>query len=194
MLLSLEGCGAQCALYCCRCSTHTSRMSQQRRATIEIVALHDGCWGTRTRTRKDRTRICSVANYTIPQSSWRNRDALSITGAKVGTFFGCSKPFCNFFRPRSKKIRLRMSGGQKAPKHLREPVRRTRRNRSHDSAEVFCRLRGGVRTAPRQRRAWSTAPCTAFFGQGYRKSHFPKTLVEIIAQMDAKSYFCRTIP
>ena len=26
------------------------------------------CWGTRTRTRKDRTRICSVANYTIPQT------------------------------------------------------------------------------------------------------------------------------
>ena len=26
------------------------------------------CWGIRTRTRKNRTRICCVANYTIPQT------------------------------------------------------------------------------------------------------------------------------
>ncbi len=37
----------------------------------------DFSWGTRTRTRKDRTRICSVANYTIPQSFTQLfRDAL----------------------------------------------------------------------------------------------------------------------
>ena len=39
------------------------------------------CWGTRTRTRKDRTRICSVANYTIPQSR-DLQDALSKTMQK----------------------------------------------------------------------------------------------------------------
>ena len=36
----------------------------------------DFSWGTRTRTRKDRTRICSVANYTIPQSQDLLQDAL----------------------------------------------------------------------------------------------------------------------
>ena len=43
----------------------------RRRTEIKKSSAYmtdDFSWGTRTRTRKDRTRICSVANYTIPQS------------------------------------------------------------------------------------------------------------------------------
>ena len=50
----------------------------------KIMALNR--WGTRTRTRKDRTRICSVANYTIPQTSFASRFPLDY-GCKVTRFF-----------------------------------------------------------------------------------------------------------
>ena len=42
-------------------------------------------WGTRTRTRKGRTRICSVANYTIPQTSRSSRPSLD-NGCKISGF------------------------------------------------------------------------------------------------------------
>ena len=55
-------------------------------------------WGTRTRTRKGRTRICSVANYTIPQTCRRNRDALSITPANLLTSPILTKISQRFFK------------------------------------------------------------------------------------------------
>ena len=50
-------------------------------------------WGTRTRTRKDRTRICSVTITPYP-----NRSVTSVvTGAKVGIFFLTAKLYPHFF-------------------------------------------------------------------------------------------------
>ena len=46
-------------------SAGSARTNEWRNPLAKVAPL---CWGTRTRTRKDRTRICSVANYTIPQT------------------------------------------------------------------------------------------------------------------------------
>ena len=49
------------------CGTLRFRL-ERKKAMTEGFQSSLSCWGTRTRTRKDRTRICSVANYTIPQT------------------------------------------------------------------------------------------------------------------------------
>lgn len=64
----------------------------------KIMALNR--WGTRTRTRKDRTRICSVANYTIPQTSFASRFPLDY-GCKFTGFFHIYQTKVHFFWKKS---------------------------------------------------------------------------------------------
>ena len=71
--------GKEAAGYSTKCDNKTSLI-----AAFQLKNMENG-WGTRTRTRKGRTRICSVANYTIPQTKRCNRDALSITPANLMT-------------------------------------------------------------------------------------------------------------
>ena len=47
-------------------------------------------WGTRTRTKNDRTRICSVTITPYP-------NLFSIAGAKVLLFSECAKILATFF-------------------------------------------------------------------------------------------------
>ena len=60
--------------------------------TFDDVSKVISC-GTRTRTLNNRTRICCVANYTIPQSLVASADipCLAKCGAKVDVFFGPTK-------------------------------------------------------------------------------------------------------
>ena len=64
----------------------------------KIMALNR--WGTRTRTRKDRTRICSVANYTIPQTFFVSRFPLDY-GCKFTGFFHIYQTKVHFFWKKS---------------------------------------------------------------------------------------------
>ena len=93
----------------------------QRRYTKNAIFHHSdkimalNCWGTRTRTRKDRTRICSVANYTIPQTSFASRFPLDY-GCKVTRFFITSQA-------KTGKLYDCRHEYQKNPFYLRWPVK-----------------------------------------------------------------------
>ena len=84
--------GKEAAGYSTKCGNKTSLI-----AAFQLKNMENG-WGTRTRTRKGRTRICSVANYTIPQTCRRNRDALSITPANLLTSPILTKISRRFFK------------------------------------------------------------------------------------------------
>ena len=62
------------------------------------------CWGTRTRTRKGRTRICSVTITPYPNRFFRVPSTpAQICGCKGTTFFVISKENRDFFIKKSKK-------------------------------------------------------------------------------------------
>lgn len=84
--------GKEPAGYSTKCDNKTSLI-----AAFQLKNMENS-WGTRTRTRKGRTRICSVANYTIPQTCRRNRDALSITPANLQTSPILTKISQRFFK------------------------------------------------------------------------------------------------
>ena len=84
--------GKEPAGYSTKCGNKTSLI-----AAFQLKNMENS-WGTRTRTRKGRTRICSVANYTIPQTCRRNRDALSITPANLLTSPILTKISQSFFK------------------------------------------------------------------------------------------------
>lgn len=84
--------GKEPAGYSTKCGNKTSLI-----AAFQLKKMENS-WGTRTRTRKGRTRICSVANYTIPQTCRRNRDALSITPANLLTSPILTKISRRFFK------------------------------------------------------------------------------------------------
>lgn len=87
--------GKKPAGYSTKCDNKTSLI-----AAFQLKNMENS-WGTRTRTRKGRTRICSVANYTIPQTCRRNRDALSITPANLQTSPILTKISQRFFKKNS---------------------------------------------------------------------------------------------
>lgn len=62
------------------------------------------CWGIRTRTRKNRTRICCVANYTIPQAVFACNSTLAVCECKGSAFHYTCKAYAFFFQKNAKKI------------------------------------------------------------------------------------------
>ncbi len=62
------------------------------------------CWGIRTRTRKNRTRICCVANYTIPQAVFACNSTLAVCECKGSAFHYTCKASALFFQENAKKI------------------------------------------------------------------------------------------
>ena len=100
-------------------------------------------WGTRTRTRKDRTRICSVANYTIPQTVVCERDALSFRVQKYNLFSIWQTSVPVFFHKIKKKpLFLRKS----QPFYPQNPKLLTNfATQKSDSSAVGSALRSGRR-------------------------------------------------
>ena len=74
-------------------------VSQNKKPSTSCRRFFCKCCGTRTRTLNNRTRICCVANYTIPQSpvASTNKPCPSKCGAKVDVFFFLTKNFLVFF-------------------------------------------------------------------------------------------------
>ena len=62
------------------------------------------CWGIRTRTRKNRTRICCVANYTIPQAVLACNSTLAVCECKGSAFLYTGKASAVFFQKNLKKL------------------------------------------------------------------------------------------
>ena len=81
-------------LHCPQKMWYINKIKPQPFAIGQIIAAF--CWGTRTRTRKDRTRICSVANYTIPQTFFVSRFPLDY-GCKFTGFFHIYQTKVHFF-------------------------------------------------------------------------------------------------
>ena len=71
---------------CAQVGKRGKEVTTKKSASHPQWRLADFCWGTRTRTRKDRTRICSVANYTIPQTFVCETRCPLVSGAKVQPF------------------------------------------------------------------------------------------------------------
>ena len=85
-------------LHCPQKMWYINKIKPQPFAIGQIIAAF--CWGTRTRTRKDRTRICSVANYTIPQTFFVSRFPLDY-GCKFTGFFHIYQTKVHFFWKKS---------------------------------------------------------------------------------------------
>ena len=71
-----------------------------KKKTKNHVTLGFLCWGIRTRTRKGRTRICSVTITPYPNflaSPLKLASDFSIASAKVRSFSEFSKLFADFF-------------------------------------------------------------------------------------------------
>ena len=84
--------GKEAAGYSTKCDNKTSLI-----AAFQLKNMENG-WGTRTRTRKGRTRICSVANYTIPQTKKvQPRCPLDYT-CKFNDFSVIDQGLSHFFR------------------------------------------------------------------------------------------------
>lgn len=69
---------------------------QKRRLLKEVSPV--GCWGTRTRTKNDRTRICSVTITPYPNGF--------ICGCKGSAFFRKQQNFCGNFYKKPQKMSI----------------------------------------------------------------------------------------
>lgn len=84
------------------------------------------CWGIRTRTRKNRTRICCVANYTIPQAVLACNSTLAVCECKGSAFLYTGKASAVFFQKNLKKLTKHAFGGSfLAPTDAPKAVART---------------------------------------------------------------------
>ena len=72
------------------------RKEDKKRGTPNVGCLSFGGWGTRIRTRKGRTRICSVTITPYPKLKSFAGANLSFAGAKVVLFSETTKKIEGF--------------------------------------------------------------------------------------------------